>query len=58
MLAGEGADFARIIADKTSRRGVDVILDLVGAGYFAQNLESLAFKRPPDAGRSNVGHES
>jgi putative PIG3 family NAD(P)H quinone oxidoreductase len=44
ILAGEGADFARIIADKTDRRGVDVILDLVGAGYFTQNLESLASK--------------
>lgn len=42
LLAGEGADFARIIADKTGGRGVDVVLDLVGAGYFAQSLESLA----------------
>lgn len=44
LLAGEGANFAAIIADKTGGKGVDVILDLVGAGYFLQNLESLAMK--------------
>lgn len=42
LLAGEGANFAAIIADKTGGKGVDVVLDLVGAGYFLQNLESLA----------------
>jgi len=33
--------FAEIIEYKTGGKGVDVILDLVGAKYFAANLESL-----------------
>ena len=37
-------DFAEIIKEKTDGKGVDVILDLVGASYFAANLESLALK--------------
>lgn len=36
--------FAEIIQTQTGGRGVDVILDLVGAKYFAANLESLALK--------------
>ncbi len=36
--------FAEIIKEKTGGKGVDVILDLVGASYFAANLESLALK--------------
>ncbi|HSK74480.1 MAG TPA: NAD(P)H-quinone oxidoreductase [Pyrinomonadaceae bacterium] len=36
--------FAEIIKEKTDGKGVDVILDLVGAKYFGENLESLAFK--------------
>lgn len=44
LLAGEGANFASIIKEKTGGRGVDVILDLAGAGYFEQNLESLAMR--------------
>jgi len=35
---------AEIIKEKTSGKGADVILDLVGAKYFAANLESLALK--------------
>lgn len=35
-------DFAAVIADKTNGRGVDVIIDFVGAPYFARNIASLA----------------
>jgi len=35
-------DFAERIAELTSGRGVDVILDIVGATYFERNLRSLA----------------
>ena len=35
-------DFAEVVADKTNGAGVDVILDMVGADYFARNLASLA----------------
>ncbi len=36
-------DFAQRIAALTDGRGVDVILDIVGAPYFLRNLQSLAF---------------
>ncbi len=36
--------FAEIIRYQNDGKGVDVILDLVGASYFAANLESLALK--------------
>ena len=36
--------FAEIVRYKNDGKGVDVILDLVGAKYFAANLESLALK--------------
>lgn len=36
--------FADAVLEKTGGRGVDVILDLVGAAYFEQNLTSLATK--------------
>ncbi|HEX6832331.1 MAG TPA: NAD(P)H-quinone oxidoreductase [Rudaea sp.] len=35
-------DFAERVAALTDGKGVDVILDIVGAPYFAQNLRSLA----------------
>ncbi len=35
-------DFAEIIAAQTEKRGVDVVLDIVGAPYAARNLKSLA----------------
>lgn len=44
ILTGDEANFAGIVMEKTGGRGVDVILDLVGAAYFGQNLASLAFK--------------
>lgn len=36
------ADFAERIAELTGGRGVDVIIDIVGAPYFERNLKSLA----------------
>lgn len=36
------ADFAQAVAKWTGSRGVDVVLDIVGAPYFARNLASLA----------------
>ena len=44
ILTGNDADFADKVKKNTDGRGVDVILDLVGAAYFQQNLESLDFK--------------
>lgn len=35
-------DFAEVIAKATNGRGVDVVIDFVGAPYFARNLSSLA----------------
>lgn len=35
-------DFSAVIAEETGRKGVDVILDMIGAAYFARNLKSLA----------------
>lgn len=37
-------DFAREVVEATDGKGVNVILDLVGGGYFQQNLASLDFK--------------
>jgi NADPH:quinone reductase len=37
-------NFAEIIKEKNDGKGVDLILDLVGAGYFAANIESLNLK--------------
>ncbi|WP_176083831.1 NAD(P)H-quinone oxidoreductase [Martelella sp. HB161492] len=35
-------DFVDVIKDKTERRGVDVVLDMIGASYFQRNLSVLA----------------
>ncbi|MES5097371.1 NAD(P)H-quinone oxidoreductase [Agrobacterium sp. BA1120] len=35
-------DFAEVIKAETDGKGVDVILDMIGASYFAKNLSSLA----------------
>lgn len=42
ILANE--NLSEIIKEKTVGKGVDVILDLVGAKYFQANLDSLALK--------------
>lgn len=44
ILTGESAEFSQILKTKTGGHGVDVILDLVGAAYFRENLESMAIK--------------
>jgi putative PIG3 family NAD(P)H quinone oxidoreductase len=41
ILIGEEVNFAEIVREKTGGRGVDVILDLVGAKYFQENLAAL-----------------
>lgn len=35
-------DFVEVVAKATSGRGVDVVIDFVGAPYFARNIASLA----------------
>jgi NADPH:quinone reductase len=35
-------DFVEVVRGRTSERGVDVILDIIGASYFARNIEALA----------------
>ncbi|MBL0370848.1 NAD(P)H-quinone oxidoreductase [Rhizobium sp. KVB221] len=35
-------DFAAVIKAETGKRGVDVVLDMIGAAYFDRNLASLA----------------
>lgn len=35
-------DFAQVIAEQTSRRGVDVLLDMVGGSYLSKNVACLA----------------
>ena len=37
-----GGPFAPWVAGQTGGRGVDIVLDFVGASYFEQNLQSLA----------------
>jgi NADPH2:quinone reductase len=44
ILVSDETNFAEIIRKKNDARGVDVILDLVGAAYFQGNLESLNLK--------------
>ena len=44
VLTGAETNFAALVKEKTGGKGVDVILDLVGAKYFEANLESLNLK--------------
>ena len=41
---GENPGFAGKIKEETEGRGVDVVLDLVGARFFEENLKSLALQ--------------
>ena len=40
----ENADFTDIVKEYTNKKGVDVILDHVGAAYLKPNMNSLAYK--------------
>jgi len=40
----ENPDFTAIVKEYTSKKGVDVILDHVGAAYLKPNMNSLAYK--------------
>ena len=44
ISTAEGIDFVNLVREKTQGKGVDVILDLVGAAYFEQNLNCLTLK--------------
>lgn len=44
LLTGDENNFSTRVKGELDGRGVDVILDLVGAAYFSQNLASLAVK--------------
>ena len=44
-------DFAAVVADRTGGAGVDVVLDLIGAGAMAGNGAALARLRPDGPGR-------
>lgn len=37
-------DFAAVVAERTGKRGVDVVLDVIGAPYWERNLASLAMR--------------
>ena len=40
----ENPDFAEIVKEYTNKKGVDLVLDHVGAKYLAPNMKSLAYK--------------
>jgi len=44
IVTAKPPEFADIVRERSGGNGVDVILDLVGAAYFQQNLESLALE--------------
>lgn len=38
----QSEDFVEVVAEQTSKKGVDVLLDMVGGSYLARNVASLA----------------
>src|SRR4030095_5673936 len=44
IATGDGIDVSETVKEVTGQHGADVILDLVGAAYFKENLSSLASK--------------
>ncbi len=44
IVVNEETDFAEIVKEKTAGRGIDVVLDLVGAKYLRANIESMVLK--------------
>lgn len=44
FVVGDTPEFSEAVNAKTDGKGVDVILDLVGARYFEENLRSIALK--------------
>ncbi len=40
----ETPDFSEVVKDYTNKKGVDLILDHIGAKYLAPNMNSLAYK--------------
>ena len=44
IATGDEPEFSKAVLDETNGRGTDVVLDLVGAAYFQENLASLAVR--------------
>lgn len=44
LVVGDPPGFSEAVRSRTEGKGVDVILDLVGARYFEENLQSIALK--------------
>ena len=44
IVTGDQIEFSKAVNERTGGHGADVILDLVGAAYFGENLASLAMK--------------
>ncbi|MBP6002498.1 MAG: NAD(P)H-quinone oxidoreductase [Pyrinomonadaceae bacterium] len=44
IATGDEPEFSKAVLDETDDRGTDVVLDLVGAAYFQENLASLAVR--------------
>ena len=42
IATGDETEFSKAVLDETDGHGADVVLDLVGAAYFQENLASLA----------------
>ena len=42
LLTGREQQFETVVAERTGGRGVDVVVDIIGAKYFERNLAALA----------------